>query len=517
MPELKIEEAAALSNGAAHFKRLSGLRAELRGIDSAMALVRFELDDFQRVLKTTISLCAECLRHVPALIFTRGGKVLIKKYCADHGFAEALLENDEQYFFLSNKDLWGRCFAPDKVFDLPRFKSADTGCCCGPGECGGGEPSEADFEDGFSSQMGNKSCMIFAEVTNACNLACPVCYSDAKGNRKLPLNEFKRHILRLIEHKGGLDSVQLTGGEAVLHPEFWEMIAFLYQQPVRKIYLPTNGIVFARKEVAERLREFRDRVMLQLQFDGQGKTNETLRAAEPSRIRMEVLELAREMDIQTQITMTVTRGLNEHEIGWVVDQGMRYRNIKVIALQPVTYSGRYDLPQDPLLRITLSDIVKAVVAQARKKTRPEDYVPIPCSHPNCGWVTLFLRRFGLTTNIVKYVDLPKAIQQVSNKAMLTTNELREAVGNNESNPLRRVAVKLGRRLVRSKDMLTIGIKPYMDRFSYDQDRISNCCTHLLDTHGNPVSFCEYNALVRQRDSWDRLPTMPVTKPIHDKI
>jgi hypothetical protein len=47
----------------------------------------------------------------------------------------------------------------------------------------------------------------------------------------------------------------------------------------------------------------------------------------------------------------------------------------------------------------------------------------------------------------------------------------------------------------------------MDRFNYDQDRISACCHHLLDTKGNPVSFCEYNARVRQRDPWDAFPLL----------
>lgn len=34
----------------------------------------------------------------------------------------------------------------------------------------------------------------------------------------------------------------------------------------------------------------------------------------------------------------------------------------------------------------------------------------------------------------------------------------------------------------------------MDRFNYDQDRVSSCCHHTMDTRGNLVSFCEYNAL-----------------------
>ena len=113
---------------------------------------------------------------------------------------------------------------------------------------------------------------------------------------------------------------------------------------------------------------------------------------------------------------------------------------------------------------------------------------------NCGWITLFVRRFGLTRNMMKYVDLPAIMNEVAYKTLLSTGELRRAVG------ARSGLAALGRRLVRSTDIFTIAIKPFMDRHSYDQDRIANCCHHLMDTSGRAVSFCEYNALVRPRDS-----------------
>jgi uncharacterized radical SAM superfamily Fe-S cluster-containing enzyme len=45
-------------------------------------------------------------------------------------------------------------------------------------------------------------------------------------------------------------------------------------------------------------------------------------------------------------------------------------------------------------------------------------------------------------------------------------------------------------------MFAIGIKPFMDAYSYDQDRIDKCCVHIISADGTPVSFCEYNALNR---------------------
>jgi len=478
--------------------RLEALRQRLLRLDEPAAAGYFQLKHFNRLLKTTISLCPDCLAHVPALVFTREGRVLLRKLCEQHGLSEALLENDESFYHLSNKDRWGRRFAGDKVMDFPAF----TGTCCG-GENG----AEADEGD-FAGQMTNKSCTILVEVTNACNLACPVCYSDARGDRKMPLALFKEYLLRLIERKGTLDSVQLTGGEAVLHPEFWEMVAFLHAQPVKKIYLPTNGIAFADAGMAARCAPFRDKIMVLLQFDGrQPDTNRAMRNANTTSVRDQVIENFGRLGIHMQLTMTVTLGVNDHEIGWVVETGLRHAHVKVVALQPVTYSGRYELAQEPVRRLTLSDCVKAVASQIQRRTNTGDFKPIPCSHPNCGWITLFVQRFGVTANISRHIDLDQVMNRVSNRTMLNSDELRSVVGAGEEGLLNRVGLWAGRKLIRSTDVFAVAIKPFMDRFNYDQDRISACCHHLLDTKGNPISFCEYNARLRPGDSWNSFPPL----------
>lgn len=494
-------------------RRLDELRASLLPLDAEMAVRTFRPEGHARVLKTTISLCPVCLEPVAALVYTKEGRVLMRKHCAEHGDADALLESDERFYHLSNKDRWGRRYATDGVIDFPTFQSSS---CCGDGGCCDGEAGGGDSTEGFTDQMSNKTCTVLVEVTNACNLACPVCYSDAKGDRKLPLDAFKRYLNALIEKKGGLDSVQLTGGEAVLHPEFWEMVEFLHAHAgVKKIYLPTNGILFAKSEVAERLMPFRDKLMVLLQFDGRtAEANRALRDANPERVREQALAHFARLDIQTQLTMTITKDVNDAEIGWVVDTGLKYDHVKVVALQPVTYSGRYDLDQDPLERLTLSDVARAVAAQARKRTPADRFVPIPCSHPNCGWITLFVRRFGITHNITRSVDLDRVMNRVANRTLLSTAELRDVVGTRPAGLLQRVGAEVGKKLIRSTDVFGIAIKPFMDRHNYDQDRISACCHHLLDTQGRPVSFCEYNARLRPADSWEPFPRLR-DRPVED--
>ncbi|MBL0197517.1 MAG: radical SAM protein [Myxococcales bacterium] len=459
------------------------------------ALERFGVVRPARALKTTVSLCPDCLTYAPALVYVKGGRALIRKECSVHGMRDAVLENDARYYFLSNKDRSGVVFAHDRVFDIPAFLGVGEGCCEG-GACDG------------TDQTANKSCTVLVEVTDACNLACPVCYSDAKGDKKLPLAAFKAYLEALIVKKGGLDSVQLTGGEGLLHPEIWELLAFACEHPkIKKVYLPTNGLLVNRPGVPERLARYKAKLMVLLQFDGTSdRTDAALRDASPARARREVVDKLGELGVFMQLTMTLARRVNDDEVGELIDFAMRHDHVKVVALQPATYSGRYELAPDPTERLTLSDVVKAVVRQTqRARVQERDFVPIPCSHPNCGWITLFLRRAGLVHNVVKYVDLPKVIDSVAYKTLLSTDELRGAV--DEGGGVRGAVTKLAKGLVRSQDMFTVAIKPFMDRHSYDQDRVDNCCHHLLDTKGEARSFCEYNALLRQSDPWDAFPSL----------
>ncbi len=480
-------------------RRLARIREHLAELDEARASAELGSPRLDRALKTTVSLCPECLAYVPALVFERDGRVIIGKRCDAHGASEALLEGDARFYRLSNKDHNGRRFAEDRLFRIPEW-SPPGSSCCGPGKS---------CDSGSADQMANRTCTVLVEVTDACNLACRVCYSDAKGDRYLPFESFVRTIDRLLERKGRLESVQLTGGEASLHPRFWDMVEHLHREPrVTKIYLPTNGITFAKESEATRLVRYADKLMVLLQLDGLSRsTNKTLRDAEPIRLRRALIERLDAARVPMQLTMTIAQDVNDDELGDVVGLGLAHDMVKVIALQPATWSGRYDLAIDPMNRSTLSTVVKRVIEQASVRARTEDFMPIPCSHPGCGWITVFLRRFGLVHNIMRYVELEKVMDDVAYKTLLSTAELRNVIGSKGRGVLKTLARSLGGKVVRSTDMFTVAVKPFMDRYTYDQDRIDNCCHHTTDTRGNLLSFCEYNAIGRQHDSWSRLPSV----------
>ena len=226
--------------------QLNRVLESLIHLDQCEVRRQFQLESDCRMLKTTISLCPTCLSHIPAAIYSSAGKVWMRKECPKHAHSTCIIENDEAFYFLSNKYQWGRCYAEDRVLRFPAYGES----CCG-GACDGSATTDLSPSSDYTVQSQNKSCTVLVEVANACNLKRKVCYSDAKGDRVLPISSFKQYMTRLIEQKGVLDSVQLTGGEAILHPQFWDMVDFLYRQDrVLKIYLPTNGILFSRPENA---------------------------------------------------------------------------------------------------------------------------------------------------------------------------------------------------------------------------------------------------------------------------
>jgi|GEM_PF-692444 len=486
------------------------LSDELKKLSEEQVRTLFELHEKEVLFKTTISICETCLNHTRAAVFQSNDKVWLKKLCDtclnsnptdEKSWSINLIENDANFYRTSNKDSWGKNYIKDKEFFIPEYQS-----CCGSGQ--EKEKESCSISDNpFASQLINKSCTILVEVTNACNLACRVCYADASGDRILPFEEFKSYIRQLIDEKSFIDSIQVTGGEATIHPQFWDMVEWLYaKDKVGMIYLPTNGLEISKELISKRLAVMREKLLILLQFDGsETQTNQSLRRADTLKAREKVITLLAKHKICMQLTMTVAQDLSENEIDWVMKQGLKHKHIRLIGFLPTFYSGRYQLPIDAKKRPTLSTVAHAIVKSLPSKVILEDFMPIPCSHPNCGWTSLFARRFGILFNITQKIDIGRVMNEVAYKTILDKDEIRSVLDKNKSSWISRGITALAKKMIRPSDVFGIAIKPFMDRFNYDLDRVSNCCHHILSTDGELMSFCEYNTRFRKNDNWSNKP------------
>lgn len=80
-------------------------------------------------------------------------------------------------------------------------------------------------------------------ISNKCNLECPFCYTNAHlDNRSTAISNKELESVFKILEKGGITSVQLTGGEPLLHPQITNVLKSA-RSHFQKVTLCTNGLL----------------------------------------------------------------------------------------------------------------------------------------------------------------------------------------------------------------------------------------------------------------------------------
>jgi uncharacterized radical SAM superfamily Fe-S cluster-containing enzyme len=433
------------------------------------------------LVKETVSVCPTCLTKVPARVIERDGLVVLRKTCPVHGEEEALLEKNASYY----------------------HGPASNGGACGRSGCAPG--------------LGH-SCTLIFEITERCNLTCPTCFTASSPHLtwSMTLEDFERKLDALLAAgRDDADIVQLSGGEPTVHPDLPKMIDACFARGVRRVYLNTNGIRLARDEAfADRLARCNadgDRLQIYLQLDGFRQRTGTLvrarRGIAEDKKRAVTHALSRGLYVLP--VMTVTRDVNLDEIGDVIRFSLQHHpRINTVMLQPAFYAGRYD-NERVWDRVTTGEAIDEVARQTGGLFSAEDFGPLPCSHPNCFALAIALVRAGSAQPISRYFPRFETWQEpaVASRIARFANRMPQ----NLLNVLAEDAVvdELLELLASSDDRIDwrdyrsfflVGIKPFMDAHTYDQQRVDQCCVHVVDRSGVPVSLCEYNATIRPRGS-----------------
>ncbi|HEY3329388.1 MAG TPA: radical SAM protein [Capsulimonadaceae bacterium] len=437
----------------------------------------------------TASLCPTCLAHVPARIAVDGGGVWITKRCPAHGESSALLASDAtEYLRL-------RQFVPDR---------SGANCCCGPGDsCTGAPPV----------------CVLLLEITQACNLRCPTCYADAHGHEFMTVDEARRRLDSFFVKQPVLDVLMISGGEPTIHPQFREILDLALSYPINRVLINTNGLRLVQSDtVLDAIAAHRNRVELFLSFASfRADVHERLYGRDLRTEKTAAVDRARDAGLFTTIVPTIERGVNDDEIGDLYRFALSRDNINGINFQPVMSAGRYDHGYDPAGRMTLTDVIAALESQTNGHLIRTDFVGLPCSHPDCcaltyGFLDAARTRIAplpRSLDVARYMDLftdrisfsglvGGALRRVwSDMAhMRAAQTLRDLGTLFATAGIRDVLPLIGRPEEFGKRVLRIVVKPFMDAHTYDQHRVEQCCTKIIDETGQPVSFCEYNVLRR---------------------
>jgi len=106
--------------------------------------------------------CPVCLKKVEAKIVEENGKILLKKNCSLHGdFNDVYWTNAELYHWA--EDLGQR------MSEIKPFHQQPLDKC--PYDCG------------LCSLHASKTVMAVIDITNECDLKCPICFADSPNTR----------------------------------------------------------------------------------------------------------------------------------------------------------------------------------------------------------------------------------------------------------------------------------------------------------------------------------------------
>lgn len=154
-----------------------------------------------KFIHNTTSLCNECYRHIPGVVYEKDDKIMLTKQCPVHGIMEEVVEIDTEYYY-----------------NLDRKKVG-------------------------------KFVSIMFEVTNKCQLDCPHCY-------QLPENRSTDKPIDLLmsianNYPKGFMPL-LAGAEPTLHKGIIDLSHEL-EDRFKQVRMLTNGLKFSDIEFAREL------------------------------------------------------------------------------------------------------------------------------------------------------------------------------------------------------------------------------------------------------------------------
>ena len=454
-------------------------------------------------LTATISTCGTCGRLLPAQVHLRDGAVWFHKHCPDHGPQDVRISSDPAYFLGLGRF--------HRAGSIPyRFAtSAGKGC---PGSCG------------LCPDHEQHVCMPILDITDHCDMACPVCLVKTPGTFHLTPAQVGGILDRLIGSEGQIDVLNLSGGEPTLNPQFRQIVEeCLSRKQILYVSVSTNGRNLLRDPALLQFLADR-RVIIALQFDGtDGSCYRPLRGMDLLAEKLQLIEQIGSLNGRMSLTITAARGINDHNLGEPLRLLFANDHILSIMFQPAAYVGHGSSIGRPADALTIPDVIAALEGACDGRVRAADFSPLPCSHPACFSLAFYLRTADGTfvpirqlLDTERYLDLlknralpgtdaesfaliqdamyelwsgPAGLAPDSQKTLAAVRQLLDAINCGPRGPCSAIAAT-------ERSVKSVFIHHFMDRHTFDLSRARKCCQVYPLADGRLMPACVYNCLRR---------------------
>ncbi|MFK8182820.1 MAG: radical SAM protein [Phormidesmis sp.] len=466
----------------------------------------------------TNSVCSTCLNKVEGKIIFRDEKVYLVKHCLIHGREEVLIADDVAYY--------KKCNSFIKPADMPlKFNTPIKYGC--PYDCG------------LCPDHEQHSCLTLIEVTDQCNLACPICYADSGAENQAGHAPRKHRSLAkiaemmdvIVANEGSPQVVQISGGEPTVHPEFFEILELAKARPIQHLMINTNGVRIAKdRAFVERLASYMPGIEVYLQFDSfEAAALKALRGADLREVRSRALANLNEFNISTNLVVTVKKGLNDHEIGKILEHALAQPCVRGVTFQPIQAAGRLEGFEKGRDRYTLTEVRRSILEQS-DYFKPEDILPVPC-HPDCLAMAYALKAKGQVIPLTSLISPEAYVETVPNSILYEQSEgLKKKIFDlfSTRHSPASATTSLKQLLcclpllptpagITYENVFRITIVQFLDAYNFDVRSVKRSCIHIVHPDGRIIPFDTFNMFYREGSAGHHLVTNRDDQTVHEMV
>ena len=353
----------------------------------------------------------------------------------------------------------------------------------------------------------HKPLMAMIEITDRCNLSCPVCFANANhSDQDISLDKVHTYLGQLLKITETPIPIQISGGEPTLHPSLPKIIAAAKFLGYRNIELVTNGIKISKDpEMLHKLKA-EGLTAVYLQLDGLKKeTYISIRGEDLTEVRQKSIDAIRKAVLCCTLAVPVVRGINDHEIGDIVRFGINNIDVvRAINFQAATpFEGRFEIA-DSYNGFSMKEILHLIEAQSGVPA--DTFQSESIGHPQCNALSLVFVVDNRLMPLFKYInpdDLRSFLGKGHRRKVLDAFAgkkaffFRHLIDPKAWQLLAKAAPIFGHNpynVLHSRHILLFA-KGFMDKDALDEERIDKC-SYAITGEDGVFSFCAYNNLYR---------------------
>ena len=429
----------------------------------------------------TNTLCPVCMKTIKAEKIAEDDVVYIVKTCPEHGSWKVKIWNGVEHY----KYLYEFAAVPKtpEKFAVPQIKDCPHDC-------------------GLCNQHMQHSCLNVVEVTNHCNLNCPICFATANGcgyDYHPDMETIRGMFKTVVDYVKSPRCIQLSGGEPTVRDDLPEIVRMAKEMGIEHVEVNTNAVRIAKD--IEYLRALKEAGVddFYMQFDGT-KDDIYLQTRGKSLFELKEQAIANcaEVGIGITLVVTVSPNIKLDHVGEIIKYAAtKVPTVKGVHFQPISYFGRYPVDPENNDRVTIPELAQAIEKQTKGMLKADNFIPTSCSNVHCDMKSLSVvlpdhSLFPLTTMAL---GPPKKTDDVADKTRGEVSQFWRFIENSmDGEDENRSDDGSWRTFVsRAKThYLTVSAMAFQDVWTGETDRWERCCIHVVTLDGRLIPFCLFN-------------------------